>query len=189
MLKAEIMPLFTNKPIISSRTVIQPMMDMDLNDFLSHTSSSMAVVGTELEDLFVEKCKELINSETEVLFSIHLKENNTYIGYFELKGLDFEPEIGIDLLENFQGQGVGSEVCCAVIDFIFENTNIESLKYVCFRNNTVSMGLAKKLGAVRIKEKPLFEKLQTAELSQKTIEESVGFDFIIHKINAIDWCR
>jgi len=182
MEKIKLLEILNTHPITTSRTKIQPMTDTDLNEFLSHTSGSLSVIGTELEESFKEKCKGLLSSETEIVISIRLKGNNTYIGYFELKNLNGEPEIGIEIIEDCQKQGFGFEVCRAVIDFIFNNTEVEVLKYNCFRNNTASLKLAEKLGAERICEKILFDKLPKEGLSQETIDESAGFDLIVHEI-------
>lgn len=176
MKKDELIALFSKKPLFTSRTVLRPMSEIDLNDFLTHAACSMSVAGTELEGTFREKCKEQILSETEISFSIHLKENDKYIGYFELKGLDSAPEIGIDLIEDYQKQEIGFEVCRAAIDYIFDNTDITTLKYNCFRSNLASLRLAEKLGAIKITEKILFEKLKGAELSQEIIDD------IVHEI-------
>ena len=182
MKKDELIALFSKKPLFTNRTVLRPMSEIDLNDFLTHAACSMSVAGTELEGTFREKCKEQILSETEISFSIHLKEDDKYIGYFELKGLDSAPEIGIDLIEDYQKQGIGFEVCRAAIDYIFDNTDITTLKYNCFRSNLASLKLADRLGAIKITEKVLFEKLKGAELSQEIIDESAAFDLIVHEI-------
>lgn len=169
-------------PIITPRTVLRPMNDDDIIEFLNHTVCSFALNGTELEDLFKEKCKEQISSDSDIVFSVRLLDTGSYIGYFELKRLDSEPEIGIELMEGYQKQGFGYEICRTVIDYIFENTDITVLKYNCFRNNSASLRLAKKLGAVKVNERVLFENLQKAGLSAETISESVGFDLLIHDI-------
>lgn len=182
MKKEDLLKNLFDSPLITDRTVLRPMDDEDIVEFLKHTVCSFALGGTELEELFKEKCKEQLSSNSEITFSIRLSDTGLYIGYFELKGLDGEPEIGIDLIENYQNQGFGYEVCQTVIDYIFARTDIDVLKYNCFRNNIASLQLAKKLGAVQVTEKVLFEKLQEAGLSQSTINESIGFDLIVHEI-------
>lgn len=189
MKKADLISLFEAHPIFTKRTRLVPMAEGDLNDFLEHTVCSFSLNGTELESLFKDKCTELLSSETEITFAIRLKEQNTYIGYFELKELIAKPEIGLDLIETYQRQGIGLEVCKAVLDCIFNNTDTDSIRYNCFRSNVASLKLARKLGAIRVEERVLFEKLQNAGLSQETIDESVAFDLIVHEIRRQDWCR
>lgn len=182
MKKSELIDLLNKKPIDTQRALLRPMNESDLDDFLTHTTCSMSLEGTELESLFKDNCKALLSSESEITFSIRLKENSSYIGYFEFKGLDDKPEIGIDLIEDYQNQGFGFEICRFVIDYLFDNTDFKVLNYNCFRNNEASLKLAKKLGAIQTSERVLFDMLQKADVSQETLEESVGFDLIIHEI-------
>lgn len=73
-------------------------------------------------------------------------------------------------------------MCKAAVRFIFENTDIDTLKYICFRNNNAGLRLAEKLWAVQVGEKGLLEKLQKAGLFRESVEESAGFDIIVHEI-------
>lgn len=182
MKKYEILTLLSESPLKTDRTILRPMNDEDIDEFLEHIAGALTLYGTELEELYREKCKEQICSDSGITFSIRLTESNEYIGYFELKELDIEPEIGIDLIESFQNQGFGYEVCQTAVHFIFEKTDIDTLKYNCFRNNNASLRLAEKLGAVRVSERVLLNNLQKAGLSQEIIDESVGFDIIVHEI-------
>ena len=59
--------------------------------------------------------------------------------------MDSTPEIGIDIVETEQRNGIGYEVCLGVINYLFNNTEIKALRYNCFRNNSASIALANSL--------------------------------------------
>ena len=164
MKKNDLLTLLNKRPFETTRAILQPMTEADFPEYLSHTAVATAVAGSDMEDLFKEKCRELLSDENTITFTIRLKKNGMYIGYFELSGLDALPELGIDLIESHRRQGLGYEICRSVINYLFCYSDIAVLKYKCFRINTASLRLAKKLGAVKTGEVPLFEDLQSDDL-------------------------
>ncbi len=165
MKKTELLVLLDQKSLETARVTLQPMTEADFPEYLPHTAAATAAAGSDMEDLFKEKCRELLSDENAITFTIRLKENGMYIGYFDLSGLDALPELGIDLIESHRRQGLGYEICRSVINYLFCYSDIAVLKYKCFRINTASLRLAKKLGAVPVKEVRMFEDLQSDDLT------------------------
>ena len=96
--------------------------------------------------------------------------------------MDSTPEIGIDIVETEQRNGIGYEVCLGVINYLFNNTEIKALRYNCFRNNSASIALAKKLGAVYIGEKVLLEHIKSTDVSEALKSEAASFDLLMYEI-------
>lgn len=62
------------------------------------------------------------------------------------------PELGFMIGKNFQRQGYAYEVCSAIVDYMYENYEMEEILIFIEPQNTPSIFLAKKLGATLYKE-------------------------------------
>lgn len=184
MKKQELIVLIDNNPILTLRTVVSPVTDEDRETFLNHAVASVSV-SDDLADSFREKCWQEACDESAITFTVRLKDNNEYIGYFQLKRLGNTPEIGIDIIESYQRNGYGFEVCKSVIDYLFKNTEITVLQYNCFRSNIQSLALANKLGAVKVGERIMFEFLKSKDVSEEAKAESAQFDLMMYEIKNI----
>lgn len=182
MTKTEYLELLSRKPLQTVRTVLRPMNSMNAEDYFNHIMLSCTSMEEEFKEIFLKTCRERMDSETDITLSIQLADTGTYIGNFSLILNDTEPEIGIELLNEYQRQGFGYELCRAVVDYIFENTDAGYISYVCFRNNTASLCLAAKLGAVKVEERETFSTLLHSDDSSLYDETAAGFNLIIHEI-------
>lgn len=62
------------------------------------------------------------------------------------------PELGFMIGNDFQRQGYAYEVCSAIVDYMYENYDMEEILIFIEPQNTPSINLAKKLGATLYKE-------------------------------------
>lgn len=180
MKKQEILSLIGDS-ISTLRTFITPISNAEKDVFLKHAATSVSVAD-DLAEVFKEKCWAEVLDDSSLTFTIRLKDTQEYIGYFQLKRINDTPEIGIDIIEPFQRNGYGYEVCKGIIDFLFKNTTLTVLQYNCFRCNTPSIELAKKLGAVKVGERVLLEYLKDKDVSEQTKKESSDFDLMMFEI-------
>lgn len=181
MTKTGFLDLFGGGGLNTGRTVLQVMTEKDIPDFLANSQYADAVADTGNEGLFSSICNELLYSESNITMVIRLTDNK-YIGHFELNGIDETPEIGIELIEDYHKQGFGYEVCKAMVDFIFDNTDVSSLFYNCYRRNIPSKKLAMKLGAARVGINRVSDKVEEIGLCKEFFEESQEFDLLLYEI-------
>ena len=181
--KKAITDLLSYRPIKTDRTELKIMDNKDIEYFINHCIVSNSLADdSEFAALFKEKCRNELETDTAITLAIHLSTSKEYIGYFEIKHMDSTPEIGIDIIETEQRNGIGYEVCLGVINYLFNNTEIKALRYNCFRNNSASIALAKKLGAVYIGEKVLLEHIKSTDVSEALKSEAASFDLLMYEI-------
>ncbi|WP_417248443.1 GNAT family N-acetyltransferase [Celeribacter sp.] len=66
------------------------------------------------------------------------------------KGIGFpETELGWFLFDGFEGQGYAAEAAFALRDWVYENTDLDTLVSYVSPQNTASAALAERLGATR----------------------------------------
>ena len=84
-----------------------------------------------------------------------------YVGYASLADSHSSaPDLGIDLREEWQGQGIGYSVLSALIARIFsEREDIDHLSYRARLDNEASIRLVKKLGGTLIETGDFLEQL------------------------------
>lgn len=93
------------------------------------------------------------------------------MGYCQYKNITTsKPDIGIELLPEYRGRGIGYVVCAALIDIAFERTDLTEIFYKLERSNTASMALVEKLGGKRSSTRHTWEQLLSA-LRSMTDEE------------------
>ncbi|MBC8046364.1 MAG: GNAT family N-acetyltransferase [Fimbriimonadaceae bacterium] len=75
-----------------------------------------------------------------------LKESNALIGTFLIKSIEEDScEIGYSLDKNYWNQGIMTEVCRAVVSFLLEEAEMETIYAVVREGNESSMRLLQKL--------------------------------------------
>lgn len=174
--------LFVQQPLKTNRIELKILDDENYNAFVEHIIASSGLKNdSELVVMMKEKCREALGFENSLTFTLHLRSTHEYIGYFQLKHIDSSPEIGIDIVEEQQRKGIGYELCSAVTDFLFRETDMTLLHYNCFRGNSASIALAKKLGAEYTDEVVLFEYLKNKSDSATAQDGEFDFD-VLHYV-------
>lgn len=88
---------------------------------------------------------------------IFLRDGDRFCGRVNMQKIDEEvPELGIDLLEEYQNQGYGPEVITAFANWYGENHHMSEIKVRIMAVNTRSAHVFQKLGAEYLQEDPSF---------------------------------
>ena len=178
----------SQNPIITERTVIEPMDEDSFADYLNYAMTAVSLLeDDDLAEKIKNDCRRDTFANNALVLSVRLSDTGETIGFFQLKKIDSAPEIGIDILKEQQAKGFGYEICRSCIDYIFCNTDIEILYYNCFKTNTVSLKLSKKLGAEFVKEIKLFDAVQKPDVSEELQEQAAEFNVLIHVIKKDAW--
>ena len=75
-------------------------------------------------------------------------KNDELLGYISLLDADKPmPELQIEIVPEFQGQGYGYEFCLALLKYLFESETYESIRYVTLPSNIASIKLVEKIGS------------------------------------------
>ena len=105
---------------------------------------------------------ELIGSLQKTLDAEYLKVyggflNGKLIAYVSLACCEDMPEIQIEVLPEYQGQGFGYEMLERAIRMAFEELAVTKLKYMVIPSNLPSIALVEKMGGVLQKPKSYAE--------------------------------
>jgi|ETNmetMinimDraft_26_1059896.scaffolds.fasta_scaffold160789_2 ribosomal protein S18 acetylase RimI-like enzyme len=95
----------------------------------------------------------LLNSEKVFL----AKKDNSYVGYISIKIENNIGEIGMSVLENYQGKGIGSRLVLHILDFA-KKTRCKKIKLEVWEKNKKAITLYKKFDFSVIAEKKNFYK-------------------------------
>ena len=117
---------------------------------------------------------DMLNGENCITFSILSPQHKQYMGYCQYKNIRLpRPDIGIVLMPEYRGQGLGYDVCRELITRFFDKTSHPSIDYRVERQNTVSIKLIEKLGGKRDSTYHTHEQLLSSlnSMTQKEIAE------------------
>ena len=143
-------------------------------DFIRTLSPIPWLANQEISETVHERSWAELNKKDNITFSILDSATEAYIGYCQYKKIGTDrPDIGIELLPEYRGKGVGYEVCSVLIERFFAETDESALYYQVERQNTVSIALAEKLGAKRCGTEHIYDQLLSAIYSM-TPEEKAG---------------
>ena len=139
-------PHFSENPMF----VLKPMDEKDKPDYMQLLSENSVIKNSPLCKTVWEEMWQSRISDDLITYSILSPETLEFMGYCQYKNLStIKPDIGIDLLPQFQHQGLGYAVCCALINVFFERTAFPEIYYKVERRNTPSIALVEKLGGTR----------------------------------------
>ena len=121
------------------------------------------------DERFKKKAWENVLSDTTKLqLKIIDKLFQEYVGEVILMHLDTKtPELGIQLLRKYQGQGIGTRVMKLFVDKLKTVLQIEYFSLRICSDNYISQRMAEKLGAVKVGE----EGKEHAELMRKLMQD------------------
>lgn len=113
--------------------------------------------GEELQEKFLRDMWETTQDPTVLSYMIFLRDDNRFCGRVNMQKTDEEiPELGIDLLGEYQNQGYGPEAIAAFANWYGESRHISKIKVLITAVNTHSAHVFQKLGAEYIQENPSF---------------------------------
>ena len=104
-------------------------------------------------DKEIKLAKLLLSEGKEKVFLE--KENSEFVGYISIRIENNIGEIGMSVLKNYQGKGIGSKLTSYIIDFARSN-NCKKIKLAVWENNIKAINLYKKFGFIIKSEKKNF---------------------------------
>lgn len=124
----------------------------------------------ELQEKFLRDMWETTQDSTLLTGVIFLKDGGQFCGRVNMQKIDEEiPELGIDLLKEYQNQGYGPEAIAAFANWHGEKRHISEIKVRIAAGNAHSVHVFEKLGAEYIQDDPSF--LKAAEDLTKSLPE------------------
>ena len=103
----------------------------------------------------IKLAKRLLDNGQEDVFLA--KENKGFVGYVQIRIENKLGEIGMSVLKDFQGKGIGSKLMSFIIGYAKDN-GCKKLKGELWEGNHKSINLNKKFGFVVKSEKKNFYK-------------------------------
>lgn len=138
-------------------------------------------------DVFLQNLWNDTRSSTILTGLIFLCNGNTFCGRVNMQNIDTEkPEVGIDILQNYQNHGYGPEAITGFVNWYSSSRCISQIKVCISSANAHSIHVFEKLGAEFILEQPMFsEKIQSIkenlpEHKAKTIEDIKVQEYILN---------
>lgn len=120
------------------------------HEYLKLVLGYSTVNDSSLSDAFCEDIWQRRINDHTVTYSILSPQTLEFMGYCQYKNLSTtKPDIGIEILPQFQRQGIGYAVCCTLIRVFFGKTSCSEIYYKVERKNTPSIALIEKLGGKR----------------------------------------
>lgn len=169
----------SNLKIETNRLILRAFQETDLNDYFEY--ASVPGVGemagwNHYENIETSKIilDEFILQKNN--FAIVLKENNKVIGSLGLHNswanddekykMLKQKGIGFVLSKDYWGRGLMPEAVSALIEYCFNNLDLDAITCECFKINDRSKRVIEKCGFKFVKESEYF-----AKLLQKTFTE------------------
>lgn len=141
----------------NDKYVLSAMCENDKENYLKlyRENSIVAKASAKMSDVdydeFAEFVWEKIPEEDSIYVSIFLKADHTYVGNIVMQHLSLStPEIGIDVLKEYQRQGIAYETISMFTKKILEIKNIDYFLVRIYSDNLASTKLFEKLGAIRV---------------------------------------
>lgn len=137
-------------------------------------------------DAMVEKTWRECLSDDIITYMAWENDEKAFVGYVQYKSLLTEmPELAIELVEKYQGMGLGQELCTCIIREFFNRTDEASIYYRVFKQNHPSIHLVEKLGGKLVGERLMKDALENVLESE--LEALADFDTLIYRIDKSDW--
>ncbi len=107
------------------------------------------------DDIFVTLWNGFMTG-TVIMFTAFEKENNSICGFCQLDmECPSEPEIGIDMLDGYMNQGLGTRIASAVIRYASSLESVEHFIWKADTENIKSRKIAERLEGELIQERKL----------------------------------
>lgn len=139
-------PIFSNNPMF----VLKLLDEKHKHEYLKLVLGYSAVNDSSPSDTFCEDIWHRRINDYTVTYSILSPQTLEFMGYCQYKNLSTsKPDIGIEILPQFQHQGLGYAVCCTLVSAFFQKTSCSEIYYKVERKNAPSVALIEKLGGKR----------------------------------------
>ena len=136
---------------------LRPLTIADANQIYLRWLNDSEVTRGLASGYFPTTQEELVNyvsgtlkDSNTVFFALCLKENNFHIGNVKVDRIDWMArtcELGLIIGESSaRGRGFGYEAMLLVIDYIFQELNLNKITLAVFENNPGALKLYEKLG-------------------------------------------
>nr|MBE6544878.1 GNAT family N-acetyltransferase [Oscillospiraceae bacterium] len=146
--------------IETERLILRPFRESDLYDFNEYASvPGVGEMAGWKHHETIEKTKEILDMfiEEDKTFAIVFKENNKVIGSLGVEKYGLEDkltefdgylgrEIGYVLSKDYWGKGIMTEAVAAVIDYLFNDLNLDFLTCGYYDFNNQSKRVQEKCG-------------------------------------------
>ena len=118
-----------------------------------------------------------------VICHIYLKKSKEAIGYIELEMADLHhPNVGIGILEEERKKGYAFETSALLINRVFENEEIEYIKWMTTEGNEASNRIALKLGGKFIRTEPIIPEDVMERWGDEIFSESKVPSYVVYGI-------
>lgn len=113
--------------------------------------------GHESQAKFLQNMWETTQDPTMLTYLIFLRDDDRFCGRVNMQKTDEKiPELGIDLLGEYQNRGYGPEAIAAFANWYGKSRHISEIKVLITAANARSAYVFQKLGAEYIQENPFF---------------------------------
>ncbi|WP_106917424.1 GNAT family N-acetyltransferase [Chryseobacterium aurantiacum] len=152
------MMLNPNIKIKTERLTLQPVEDSYIDDILEHFTSDVTRYmpfnpqGSRNDIVsFVEESKKNLLQNTDLVM-VALDSNGDFTGCCGIHNITEESiELGLWLKKNSQGNGLGTEIIIALIEFLENNFTFKYILYPVDEENIASKQIPEKLGFILFK--------------------------------------
>lgn len=150
---------------------LKVMDDKYKQEYIKLILGNSIVNDSSQSDAICEDIWQRRTNDYTVTYSILSPQTLEFMGYCQYKHLSTsKPDIGIEILPQFQRQGIGYAVCRTLIHVFFEKTSCSEIYYKVERKNTPSIALIEKLGGTRDKVNHTHEQILSI-LNSLSVEE------------------
>ncbi len=146
--------------IVGDSVIIKSVTEKEIEDYLHiRRFATVFKMAYDAEDeLWAHMRQELIDDVkgANIVCLIYLIKSKVAIGYIELEMTDLHhPNVGIGILEEERKKGYAFEASVLLINRVFENEEIEYIKWMTTEGNEASNRIGLKLGGKLIRTEPI----------------------------------
>lgn len=166
----------------NDKYILNALTEEDKENYLKlyRENSIVAKVSSKMSDVDYDEFAEFIwkklPKDDAIYVSIFLSTDNTYVGNITMKHLSSDtPELGIDVLQQFQRRGIAYETIPMFAKRVLELKKVEYFMVRVYSDNVASTKLFEKLGVVKLgKEQSEFAEV-LAKVKEKLNDEYEDF--------------
>ncbi len=149
--------------ITGESVIIKSVTENEIEDYL-YIKRFATIIAPEFDRLdgFWEYMKPSYIDDlhsSDIICLIYNIKSNKAIGYISFEMKDWHhPEVGIGILEEQREKGYAFEAATLLINWAFEDEEIEYIEWMTTEGNEASNRIAQKLGGEIIRKEPMISK-------------------------------